>query len=433
MNYEEMLNAQEGVAQHQEQLPLGTFYRKQIDRKYRNVVELKHELADSLVFCQGLRSDQQVAAELDDSHQLRYDLKEDSGGIYELELQQGSYQTLAQLLNSDPAILASKGFIDQTVADLMELTQKLHERGIFQLCYAPQMVFMRKSDNAPMLLCHGSSFLEMKDQAALYAGYEDMVAPELLDGGQVDERSDVYALGRFIEALYDKGEMPYEYKAVVKKATEADPSKRFSTVHEMQKALASKRGMKRSFFMGIGAFAVVALLVFLYFDMTPETSNVEFVDGNGLVTKTDPFSETYDDPLVNDQEEYLDPEIAMYMDSIGLEEMSEEEFKALADSVKQYTKVEEIFRRRFEQKANSKLSGLYSSGNLGSSESNFVAHSQSVMQELMDYAAQLGEQTGIPQEQASSMATQIISRTQAQLQQGVTRFGSMTKSSSDEE
>lgn len=426
------MNAQEGVAQSQEQLPLGTFYRKQIDRKYRNVVELKHELVDNLVFCQGLRRDQKSVAEVNDAHQLRYDLKEDSGGIYEIEIQQGSFQTLAQLLNSNPAILASKGFVDQTVTGLMDLTQKLHEQGIFHLCYAPQTVFMRKSDNVPMLLYHGSSFLEMKDQSALYAGYENMVAPEVLEGGQVDERSDVYALGRFIEALCDRAEMPYEYKVVVKKATDSDPSKRFSSVYEMQKALASKRGMKRSFFMGIGAFVIVLLLVFLYFDLTPEASNVEFVDSNGLVGQKDPFSETYNDPLVNDQEEYMDPEIAMYMDSIGLEEMSDEEFKALADSVKQYTKVEGIFRHRFEQRANSKLSSLYSNGNLGSSESNFISNSQAVIQELMDYATQLSEQTGIPQEQANSMATQIISRTQAQLQQGVTHFGSMTKSDNDE-
>ena len=433
MNYEEMLNAQDGVAQHQESLPLGVFYRKQIGNKFRHVVDLKAWLTDSLVFCDGLRRDQQLALSLKSARQLRYELHEDSGGIYELELQPGNYQTLAQLLDANPAVVAQKGFIEQTLSGLMDLTEELHNQGVYHLCYAPQTVFVRKGDNAPLLLCHGSSFLALKDQAHLYEGFEQAVAPEVLAGEQPDERSDIFALGRLVEQLFASAQLPFEYKAVVKKATDEDPDRRFSSIHEMREAISRRRSVRRSAIVTGAALLLTALAVWLFFDLVPESSNVEFVDGNGINQKADPFSEDYDDPLVNDQDEYLDPEIALYLDSIGLDEMTDEEFHALADSVKQYTKVEEIFRRRFIQQAGSKLGALYSQSNLGSTESNFIARSQQVVDELMDYARKLGDEAGLPQDQAMSQASQIITRLQAEKQQSVTRYGSMTDSKDDEE
>jgi hypothetical protein len=199
------------------------------------------------------------------------------------------------------------------------------------------------------------------------------------------------------------------------------------------KAVTGKRGMLRTLYLGLAALAVVGLLVFLFFDLTPEATTVEFVDDNGLVQKKDPFSEDFETtPLESEEEEYMDPEIAMYLDSIGMDEMTDEEFHALADSVKMYTQVEDIFRRKFEQRATSKLKGLYSSQNLGSSESNFISRSQAVVDELMNYANQLGSESGLTADQASTLASQIISRVQGQLQQNITRYGSMTQSSSEE-
>jgi len=426
MNYEEMLRAQENAGGVREAMPLGQFCRKQVERKYKNVVELKPELTDSLVFAECLRRDQQACLAVKEAHQLCYELHEDSGGIYELELQSGNYQPLSMMLNENPAVVAERGFMDKLVEGLMDVLEKLHEAGVYHLCFAPQTVLMRKSDNSPMLLCHGSSFLSMKDQEKLYAGFEETLAPEVLEGGTVDGRSDIYGLGRLLELLNVSGKLSYEYKGVVKKATAEEPDKRYSSIAEMRQALNKRRGMRRTLLLTVAASLVVALGVFLFFDLMPEASSVEFVDDNGLVQKADPFSEEFDEPFVDDQEEYMDPEIEMYMDSIGMEEMTDEEFHALADSVQQYARVEEIFRRRFEQQASSKLNKLYSGGNLGSSESDFIAHSQTVMQELMDYASQLSQQTGLPADQANSLASQIISRMQAQMQSGVQRYGSMT-------
>ena len=107
MNFEEMLNAQEGLVPKREKLPFGDFYRKQIDGKYRFVVELKSSLTDSIVFCEALKKEQQWSQKQRDK-QLHYELHEDSGGIYELGLEPGSYQTLSQLLFENPAVFTKR-------------------------------------------------------------------------------------------------------------------------------------------------------------------------------------------------------------------------------------------------------------------------------------------------------------------------------------
>ena len=68
----------------------------------------------------------------------------------------------------------------------------------------------------------------------------------MLAGETPDERSDVYSLGKLIEALFASGDMPYEYKTVVKKATAEEPEKRYPSVNAMYKAIGEKRSMMRS-------------------------------------------------------------------------------------------------------------------------------------------------------------------------------------------
>jgi hypothetical protein len=247
----------------------------------------------------------------------------------------------------------------------------------------------------------------------------------------MDERSDVFALGRFIEGLYASSSLPYELKGVVKKATDPNPDNRYPSVAAMREAMGKKRGMKRSLWTMVGALVVVGLLVFLYFDLTPESANVEFVDKKGAVQEKDPFSVEYDEPYGEEEEGYMDPEMEMYMDSMNVEPMSDDEVKRISDSLHVANDQEKIFRRRFEERAKQKIQSLYSSSNLGSSETNFISHSQQVMDELMNYATELSEQTGVPTDAGSVLASQIISNLQAQMQSGVKRYGSQTGTDSN--
>lgn len=421
MNYEEMLKAQESSAAQGEQTPLGSLFRKQDDRKFRCMLELRADLSDSLVFCESLRRDQKLTIGINDPHQMHYELHEDSGGIYELELEMGSYQTLSQLLNANPAVVAQKGFKFQTVDALMTFVEQLHGQGVYHLCFAPSTVFMRKSDNAPMLMCHGSSFLKMKDASLLYKGFESYVAPEVLAGGEIDQRSDIYALGRFVEYLLGSTDMPMEYKKIVKKATAEDPSARYSTVSEMREALSRHHGTKRAVLTLLTVLVIVGLLVWAYFDLVPEADTIEFVDNNGLVTKPDPFSVEYEYEEDNSglDNDFNDPTVAYFLDSLDMAELDDEDDEMPLDSAQASQRAEAVFIKRFTRQAQTMLSNLYSTEQIGGSEAQFVTKSHDVIEELIDYAKELGEQAGLPADVASAQALRIISRLQAQLMEKV--------------
>jgi serine/threonine protein kinase len=107
-------------------------------------------------------------------------------------------------------------------------------------------------------------------------GTRDYMAPELLDGQEIDGRVDVYAVGVLIYEMLT-GELPRGVflppshrqpldrglDAMVDKAMQADPSRRFATIEEMHAALQTLRlgsgGLPQSRRWGVAAALVLAV------------------------------------------------------------------------------------------------------------------------------------------------------------------------------
>ena len=378
MNFEEMLNVQEGQKPHRESTPLGSYYRRQVDGKYRYVIELRPELTDSIVFCEALKQEQQWSVRQRGKQQLHYEVHQDSNDqLYELELEQGQFLTLASLLDQNPAALAGKGFVDSIVKPLIEFGAKLNEEGVFQLCYAPNNIFVRKSDNHPFLLSHGSFYKAMTDQKALFAGAEDYVAPEVLAGEEATGRSDVYSLGKLEE-----------------------PRKRYKSLDEMHKAISQKRSMRRSAVLMAASVLVSLLAVYIYVDTLPEvTNNIEFVE---------PAKQQTNDLFSSDE---LEEDTAFLADTIDLSD------EALMQ------KAEMIYRKRYQKAADEILSKVYNSKHMGSSEKTFMANSQSMAEELLKVQKELAGEAGLPDGLAGRIGHEIVEQLTQQKQKGLSRHG----------
>ena len=323
-----MLNAQEELKPRSEKLPIGDFYRTQIDSKYHFVVKLKPSLTDSIAFCEALKKDEQWSLHQRTRQQLHFGVKENNGTVSELEVETGNWQTLSQLLFASPAIVAQKGFVDQLVTTLMDYATKLHAEGVYHLCFSPDSIFVRKGDTSPLLLTHGSFYTSLSDQNDLYAGSEDFVAPEVFSHGTIDERSDVYSLGKLIIHLYGQSALPFEYKKVVKKATAQDPSQRFKSVEEMKDALTQRRSTMRSVYALVGTVVIALFCFYLYTELMPSAERIEFVEPAQQKASADPFDTTFDPESLED-------------DTLMQSEM---------DAIYQ-KKAEEILRRREEREA----------------------------------------------------------------------------------
>lgn len=400
MNFEELLNVQEGQKPHRESTPLGSYYRRQVDGKYRYVIDLRPELTDSIVFSEALKQEQQWAVRQRGKNQLHYNLHQDSGGLlYEVELEQGHFLTLRSLLEQNPAAVAGKDFVDNIVMPLIEYASTLNEAGVLHLCFAPNNVFVRKSDNHPFLLTHGSFYKAMSDQRELFAGAEDYVAPEVLAGQEATDCSDVYSMGKLIAFLHEQGDMSFEYKQVVKKATAEDPAKRYKSLDEMRKAIIQMRSMRRSALLMAASLIISLLAVYFYVSSLPETTNVEFIE---------PAQQQTNDLFTSDE---LDEDTVFLADTVDL---SDDEMMK---------KAEMIYRKRYQKAADKILSRVYNSKHMGSSEKSFMANSQSMAEELLKVQQELAGEAGLPDGLAGRIGHEIVEQLTQQKQKGLSRNG----------
>jgi hypothetical protein len=227
------------------------------------------------------------------------------------------------------------------------------------------------------------------------------VAPEVFSHGTIDERSDVYSLGKLISFLYEQGSMPFEYKQVVQKATEEDPARRYKSLEDMKSALAQKRNTLRSAYALVAAVVIALICVFAYIEMLPEAGQIDYVEPIPAAEEADPFDDHFDPALLIEEEDSIGPETdAMYQQ-----------------------KAEEIFRKHYQREADRILSKIYDNERMGSSEKAFMANTQSMAEELLNTQKKLAEEMGIDEGTAGKLGHEIVEELTKQKQQALDRKG----------
>lgn len=394
MNYEELLASRKDGKLNKTRLPIGDYYRQQIDGKYRSVVDIAPELNTNIKFSEALRKECEQNVSLVNQHILHFRPQEEGHDIVRLELEQGQYQPLQHVLNDSPAIVAEPHFIEDFTKQLLETAAYLHEQGVYGVCYSPQTVFLRKGDNAPLLLHVGSHYLSMSEPSQLYHdGMEEFVAPEVMNKGTVDNRCDIYSIGKLLQKIFDQSDMPLELRNVVKRAVSESPEDRFNTPTDMLDSINRKRSTYRSLLTFIIAVAIAGLVIALYFDMMPESTPVEFV-------KPAPRQAT--DDLIDDG--FSPEELGVTSDGdslVYLEQKTQEEYQA---------KAEEIFRKRYTEAADKILSKIYNKERMNASEKNFLSQSESTIDELMKAQQEIGAEASLDPARSQLIATEIIER-----------------------
>ena len=396
MNYEEMLAAKGDGRQNKTQLPIGEYYRTQTGGKYRGVVDILPSLNENLAFSKALKAECDRNRTLANPHQLHVEPVIEDGDVKQLLVENGVFISFEQLLNDSPAVIAEKDFITNTLEQLVDIATYLHSEGIYHICFSPKTVFARKGDHAVMLLSHGSFYQGMSNLSDFYGHDMRYVAPEVLAHGAVDERSDVYSIGKFMESLFERAGMPMEYKKALQKSTNEQPEKRYGTPALMLKAIKSMHSTIRSAMTVAAAVVIAMLCLALYFDMMPETQPVEFV-------KPAPRQAT--DDLLDDG---FNPEDlgVISADSVG---------SGGGEAERMYqSKAEEIFRKNFEREADRILSEIYNKKFMSNSEKKFTAESSSTIEKLMRIQQQMGDDANLTPERSQLIASEIIDRITSQ-------------------
>lgn len=393
MNFEEMLAAKNEGKLNKTSLPIGEYYRVQIDGKFRSVINIRPDLDSSIAFSGALKTECERNKTLANKHQLHYTpVVNEKGEIEQLEVEQGVFLSMEQLLNENPAVVAEKGFIDNTLQALVDITTYLHGQGIQHVCYSPKTVMVRKGDRAIMLATHGSFYLSMNDQRGFYGDDAVFVAPEVLEHGSVDERCDVYSIGKFMEAIFEHAGMSVEYRKALKKATSEKPEDRYASPQALLKAIQARRKLMRSALMFLAAVIAALVILEVYLELVPEPTQVEFV-------KPAPRQAT--DDLLDDG---FQPEDLGVVSADSLTEEDEEAHRVYQ------AKAEEIFRKNYEKEADRILSKIYNKDYMNSTEKAFAAESQATIEELMKVQQKMGQEASLTPERAQLIASEIIDR-----------------------
>lgn len=393
MNYEELLIAKAGGKLNQSQMPIGEFFRAKLENKYQSMVDIRETLVANITFCEGMKRECEENVTIADKHQLHFTPVMKDNEIVRLTVSDpGQYMSFAEMLSETPSVVAQPDFLYHVLEELVSITTLLHKKGIRHICYSPNTVFARKGSISPMLLSHGSYYLGISDLEAFYGQDAKYVAPEVLQHGTIDDRCDVYSIGKFIESLGAVSAMPIEYRRVLKKATSESPEDRYNIPEEMLRSVRKQHRYKRTALTVVLCLLAALVVIGLYFDMFPETNPVEFVK---------PVPRQPTDDLLDDGFDPAELGVTSSGDSLVYDETAERDYQA---------KAEEIFRKKYAEEADRILSKIYNKEYMSNAEKKFTAESQTTIDELMKKQAELGESAGLTPERSQLIATEIIDR-----------------------
>ena len=384
--------------------PYGYFYKRLIDGRFCNFVEFHDELTDNLMFTKGVETEYEATKSISDRHQLHFTLNETDEGVFAIAVETGQFLTIGQLLNENPAIVAQGDFLDHTIRDLFSFTSLLNEKGIYHLCFSPNNVFVRKSDQIVCLLNHGSFYLKV-DQDVLYEDETDagFVAPEVLEFGIADARSEVYALGKFLMWLYQSSGLTTGLKHIVSKATQKEPEERYASVDDMYKAITRLSELRRTVTMGGAALVIALAILGLYMYLLPSPDVIEFVKP---VKEPIPNEMVDNEMLIGIGTELDSADIATIVanekrrqDSLGIDDR---------DMRKYNSKAEAIFRKQFTKAADEILNRVYNSDKMNMSEKEFMVRSEAMTEELAKKKQELAKQGGLSNQRSQHIASEVI-------------------------
>ena len=136
--------------------------------------------------------------------------------------------TLDQFLDANPPAATRRRVIEQ----LLDALSCLHERQIIHRDIKPSNILITRNGSIVKLIDFGVSDTDDYVTFKQPAGSMAYIAPEQLAGKPVDNRADIYAVGKIIALLF-----PHHYKYIVRICTRVNPADRYSSCAQVLRAI----------------------------------------------------------------------------------------------------------------------------------------------------------------------------------------------------
>ena len=136
--------------------------------------------------------------------------------------------TLDQFLETNPPAAIRRRIIEQ----LLDALSCLHERQIIHRDIKPSNILITRNGNTVKLIDFGVSDTDDYVTFKQPAGSMAYIAPEQLAGKTIDNRADIYAVGKIINLLF-----LHRYKHIVRICTRVKPAERYSSCAQVLQAI----------------------------------------------------------------------------------------------------------------------------------------------------------------------------------------------------
>lgn len=137
------------------------------------------------------------------------------------------------------------------ISQLCDVLEYIHSKQVIHKDLKPENILITHNGQNVKLIDFGLS--DSDDYAFLkfHAGTQAYAAPELLSGGKIDCRTDVYSFGKVLQ------ELPENHARVVARCTKENPDERYCDMAEVRRALECRTTL----WLSLAAFAVLAVVV----------------------------------------------------------------------------------------------------------------------------------------------------------------------------
>lgn len=136
--------------------------------------------------------------------------------------------TLDQFLETRPSSTIRRRILEQ----LLDALAFLHERQIIHRDIKPANILITRNGSTVKLIDFGVSDTDDYVTFKQPAGSMAYIAPEQLAGKPVDNRADIYSVGKIIALLF-----PHCYRYIARKCTRANPADRYSSCAQVLRAI----------------------------------------------------------------------------------------------------------------------------------------------------------------------------------------------------
>ena len=189
---------------------------------------LKAEYACDIRYQEAQRKEYEIGYRLEHPNLVRYISLTDNGIL--MEYVDG--ETLTDRLAKHPEYF-NKQNIEKFLHQLLDVVSYLHSHQVLHLDLKPDNIMLTRINSDVKLTdlgcCYTDTFIDTQGLTNAFA------APEQLSGSNVDERTDIYAIGKILQLLPNH----HIYNNVIARCIAEKPQNRYQSIDELKKNISS--------------------------------------------------------------------------------------------------------------------------------------------------------------------------------------------------